>query len=210
MDWIPISNFIKGFTFGYPFVMAWYWMAGGVLYHLLRGRFEPRPENPPKLPEYPPVSILLPCHNEEEQAVETLSVLAAIDYPDFENYRDQRRVDRSRTAEILDALVPHIPQLRVVHLAQNQGKSTALNVGALLAKSAKFSSAPMATPCSTRTRLTWFVRRFQSNAKLGGVTGNPRIRNRSTVLGRLQVGEFSSIIGLIKRARRPSMAAFSP
>jgi poly-beta-1,6-N-acetyl-D-glucosamine synthase len=34
------------------------------------------------------------------------------------------------------------------------------------------------------------------------VTGNPRIRNRSTLLGRLQVGEFSSIIGLIKRAQR--------
>jgi len=33
------------------------------------------------------------------------------------------------------------------------------------------------------------------------VTGNPRIRNRASVLGRLQVGEFSSIIGLIKRAQ---------
>src|SRR5690606_6379333 len=30
----------------------------------------------------------------------------------------------------------------------------------------------------------------------------PRIRNRSTLLGKLQVGEFSSIIGLIKRAQR--------
>ena len=38
--------------------------------------------------------------------------------------------------------------------------------------------------------------------RVGAVTGNPRIRNRSTLLGRLQVGEFSSIIGLIKRAQR--------
>lgn len=30
---------------------------------------------------------------------------------------------------------------------------------------------------------------------LGAVTGNPRVRNRSTVLGKLQVAEFSSIIG---------------
>ncbi|MGO8609991.1 glycosyltransferase family 2 protein, partial [Rhizobium johnstonii] len=28
-----------------------------------------------------------------------------------------------------------------------------------------------------------------------------RVRNRSTILGRLQVSEFSSIIGLIKRAQ---------
>jgi biofilm PGA synthesis N-glycosyltransferase PgaC len=39
-------------------------------------------------------------------------------------------------------------------------------------------------------------------ARVGAVTGNPRIRNRSTLLGRLQVGEFSSIIGMIKRAQR--------
>jgi biofilm PGA synthesis N-glycosyltransferase PgaC len=199
MDWIPISNFIKGFTFGYPFVMAWYWMTGGVLYHLLRGRHEPRPEYPPTLPEYPPVSILLPCHNEEAEAVETLSVLAAIDYPDFEIIAINDG-STDRTAEILDSLVPRIPQLRVVHLAQNQGKSTALNVGAVLAKS-EILVGTDGDAMLDRHSLTWFVRRFQSNAKLGGVTGNPRIRNRATVLGRLQVGEFSSIIGLIKRAQ---------
>jgi len=38
--------------------------------------------------------------------------------------------------------------------------------------------------------------------RVGAVTGNPRIRTRSTLLGRIQVGEFSSIIGLIKRAQR--------
>jgi biofilm PGA synthesis N-glycosyltransferase PgaC len=40
------------------------------------------------------------------------------------------------------------------------------------------------------------------NSRVGAVTGNPRVRNRSTLLGRLQVGEFSSIVGLIKRAQR--------
>ena len=37
---------------------------------------------------------------------------------------------------------------------------------------------------------------------MGAVTGNPRIRTRSTLIGRIQVGEFSSIIGLIKRTQR--------
>lgn len=36
---------------------------------------------------------------------------------------------------------------------------------------------------------------------VGAVTGNPRIRTRSTLIGRIQVGEFSSIIGLIKRTQ---------
>src|SRR5436190_7734171 len=199
MSWITVSKFIKAFTFGYPFVMAWYWMMGGLLYHWLRERHEPRPEEPPKLPEYPPVSILLPCHNEEAEAEETLRVLAEIDYPDFEIIAINDG-STDRTAEILDSLVPRIPQLRVVHLAQNQGKSTALNAGALLARNEIIVGTDgdaMLEPHS----LTWFVRRLQSDAKLGGVTGNPRIRNRATVLGRLQVGEFSSIIGLIKRAQ---------
>jgi biofilm PGA synthesis N-glycosyltransferase PgaC len=40
------------------------------------------------------------------------------------------------------------------------------------------------------------------NPRVGAVTGNPRVRNRATLLGKLQVGEFSSIIGLIKRSQR--------
>jgi biofilm PGA synthesis N-glycosyltransferase PgaC len=49
--------------------------------------------------------------------------------------------------------------------------------------------------------LTWLVRRFQTDARIGGLTGNPRVRNHATLLGRLQVGEFSSLVGLIKRAQ---------
>jgi poly-beta-1,6-N-acetyl-D-glucosamine synthase len=38
--------------------------------------------------------------------------------------------------------------------------------------------------------------------RVGAVTGNPRIRNRSSLLARIQLCEFSSIIGLIKRTQR--------
>jgi biofilm PGA synthesis N-glycosyltransferase PgaC len=46
------------------------------------------------------------------------------------------------------------------------------------------------------------MRHFVNGPKVGAVTGNPRVRTRSTLLGRIQVGEFSAIIGLIKRAQR--------
>ena len=187
------------FCFGYPFVMACYWIAGGLLFTLLRERHEPLYENPPELDSYPMVSILLPCFNEEDQADETFAALTGIDYPNWEVIAINDG-SRDRTAEILDELALRIPQLRVVHLAQNQGKSTALIVGALAARG-EFLVGIDGDALLDRHALTWFVRRFLADSKLGALTGNPRIRNRATVLGRLQVGEFSSVVGLIKRAQ---------
>jgi len=187
------------FCFGYPFVMAWYWMAGGLLFRLMRERHEPLPDDPPTLADYPLVSILLPCHNEEDQAEETFAALSALQYPNWEVVAINDG-SKDRTAEMLDDLARRMPQVRVVHLAQNQGKSTALIVGAMAARGeilVGIDGDALLDPHA----LTWFVRRFLADAQLGALTGNPRIRNRATLLGRLQVGEFSSVVGLIKRAQ---------
>lgn len=53
-----------------------------------------------------------------------------------------------------------------------------------------------------RDAAAWLVAPLLDNPRVGAVTGNPRIRTRSTLIGRIQVGEFSSIIGLIKRTQR--------
>src|SRR6185295_9994555 len=98
-----VSLALSVFCFGYPFVAAWYWMAGGILYPLLRERHEPWPDDPPALAEYPLVSILLPCFNEQDQAAETFGTLVGIDYPNWEVVAiDDGSSDR--TAEILDEL----------------------------------------------------------------------------------------------------------
>ena len=185
--------------FGYPFVMAWYWIVGGLLHQALRERHEPPFDQPPPLAEYPPVSILVPCFNEEDGAEETFAALGALDYPDYEIVAINDG-SRDRTREILDALARRMRRLRVVHLATNQGKSTALNVGALAARH-EILVCIDGDALLDRHVLTWLVRRFQADAQLGALTGNPRIRNRGTLLGRLQVGEFSAIIGLVKRAQ---------
>ena len=199
LDWHQFSEGLAAFCFGYPFVLAWYWMTGGLLFRVLRERHEPLPENPPALNHYPLVSILLPCFNEEEQAEETFAALAAIEYPNFEIIAINDG-SKDNTAAILDAMTQRLPTLRVVHLAQNQGKSTALNVGALAARGEILVGID-GDALLDRHALTWLVRRFQSDPKLGALTGNPRIRNRGSILGRLQVGEFSSVVGLIKRAQ---------
>jgi len=185
--------------FGYPFVMSWYWIVGALLHEQTRERLEPPFDAPPRLDSYPPVSILVPCFNEEEGAEETFAALDRIDYPDYEVIAINDG-SRDRTAEVLERIAKRMPRLRVVQLATNQGKSTALNVGALAAKS-EILVCIDGDALLERHAVTWMVRRFQSDALLGALTGNPRIRNRATLLGRLQVGEFSAIVGLVKRAQ---------
>jgi biofilm PGA synthesis N-glycosyltransferase PgaC len=186
------------FCFGYPFVMAWYWMAGGLFFYVERERYIAPHDHPRPMEHWPPISILVPCYNEADNAEETLSTAAAVDYPDFEVIAINDG-SRDNTAEVLDRLAARLPNLRVVHLAANQGKATALNTGALLARHELLvciDGDALIDPQS----LHWIARVFR-RADIGGLAGNPRIRNRTSLLGRLQVGEFSSIIGLIRRTQ---------
>jgi len=168
------------------------------MYYVVHERHLPPANQPPPLPKWPPISILVPCYNEGENAEETLKAAAAVDYPDFEIVAINDG-SRDNTAEVLDRLAREIPRLRVVHLAKNSGKATALNTGALLAKHELLvciDGDALLDPQALR----WMARLLVLNG-VGGVAGNPRIRNRTSLLGRLQVGEFSSIIGLIRRAQ---------
>ena len=189
---------ISAFCFGYPFVASWYWMAGGLIFYLGRELNMPPQTQPEPLDHWPPISILVPCYNEADNAEETLSTAAAVDYPDFEVIAINDG-SRDNTAEVLNGLTARIPKLRVVHLAANQGKATAMNTGALMAKHELLvciDGDALLDPHALR----WIARAFR-RGDVGGLAGNPRIRNRTTLLGRLQVGEFSSIVGLIRRAQ---------
>jgi biofilm PGA synthesis N-glycosyltransferase PgaC len=186
------------FCFGYPFVMAWIWMAGGLLFYFNRERRSVEQTQLTAVETWPPISVLVPCYNEGDNAEETLGAAVSVDYPDFEvvAINDGSKDD---TAAILDRLADRWPRLRVVHLARNQGKAVALNTGARLARHELLvciDGDALLDPQALR----WMARTFRSGT-VGGITGNPRIRNRSSLLGRLQVGEFSSIIGLIRRSQ---------
>lgn len=190
---------LAALCFGYPYVMAWYWIVGGLMFHLLRERREPPFDHPPQLAEYPPVSVLVPCYNESRQVEETIAALDRVVYPDFEIIAiDDGSSDD--TVARLERLAADRPHMRVVRMARNGGKSTAMNFGALAARHEILACIDGDTSMDPHA-LTWFVRRFQNDPLVGALTGNPRIRNRTSVIGRLQVGEFSSIVGLIKRAQ---------
>jgi biofilm PGA synthesis N-glycosyltransferase PgaC len=193
-----------GFSFYYPLFMAYLWMTGAVFYYFRferppRGHPRGEPEQPPRLPEYPPVSFVVPCHNEGVTIAETVDSLLASTYPDFDIVLVNDGSEDA-TRDILDALAARHPEVRVIHLARNQGKAVALFTASAMTK-AEFLCCIDADALLDPDALHWLMAHFLS-PRVGAVTGNPRVRNRATLLGRLQRGEFSSIVGLIKRAQR--------
>ena len=154
---------------------------------------------PPAGAAEPPVSVLIPCFNEGPNLEETLQAALRLAWGDWEviAINDGSSDD---TGPLLEAMARVHPRLRVVHLASNQGKALALKAGALLARHELLVCIDGDALLDSQA-VGWMVRHFQRDSRLGAVTGNPRIRNRSTLLGRLQVGEFSMIVGLIKRAQ---------
>jgi len=198
------------FLFFYPLLMSSLWMIGGLYFwwHWERKWSWNEPENEggeakrdvPELPGSPLVSILVPCHNEVENAQETL--LAAL----HQNYRNIEVIaindgSTDGTADLLDKMALAYEKLRVVHLAKNQGKAVALRTGALAARSDHLlciDGDALLDPDA----VSYMIAPLIYNPRVGAVTGNPRIRTRATLVGKIQVGEFSSIIGLIKRTQR--------
>lgn len=192
-----IVNFISDFVYIYPLLMSFVWMIGGLIFHF---RNEKGIDTPLPLHDYPFFSILVPCHNEERHIGETVGQLLKLDYPCFEVIIiDDGSTDR--TAEILKGLCAAHPRVRAVYLKQNQGKAAGLSIGALASRGELLLTIDADALVDPRA-LKWMAWHFDRFPRVGAVTGNPRIINRTTLLGKIQTGEFSTIIGLIKRTQR--------
>ncbi|MDV2453776.1 MULTISPECIES: poly-beta-1,6-N-acetyl-D-glucosamine synthase [Acinetobacter] len=191
-----LSDLYFGFAFFYPLFMAWLWIAGGIWFYFKR---EYRQNDLPE-PSQEGCSIIIPCFNEEEQVRATIRYAMQTQYPLFEVIAVNDG-SSDRTAEILDELAAQYPKLRVVHLAENQGKAYALRAGTMVSQY-EFLVCIDSDALLHPHAVFWMMHQLTSYPRVGAVTGNPRIINRSSILGKLQVGEFSSIIGLIKRAQR--------
>lgn len=195
-------HFFIGYIFYYPLFMSSLWIVGAIFFyfknekavqsHLIPGLRDGE--------TWEGVSILIPCFNEGENAVETITYALNVAYPNFEviAINDGSTDD---TLAILLELARANPKLKVVNLAENQGKALALQAGSLLAKNDYLvcidGDALLDPYC-----VHWMVKHFIRYPQVAAVTGNPRIRNRTSLLGKIQVGEFSSIVGMIKRAQR--------
>jgi len=194
---LSVLQFVNDFVYLYPLFMSFVWMVGALIFYY---RIERKMKFPPAMKEYPFFSILIPCHNEEGQIIETVTKLLELDYPHYEIIPiDDGSADK--TASILHELTKKHEQVRAVYLKENQGKGEALNVGCLVAKGDLILTIDADAFLDPRA-LKWLAWHFERFPRVGAITGNPRVLNRTTLLGKIQTGEYASIIGLIKRTQR--------
>jgi biofilm PGA synthesis N-glycosyltransferase PgaC len=178
--------------------MSTFWIIGGILFYYRRER---KPELP--LTETPMVSILIPCYNEEDTIEDTIEHINNLNYPKYEIIAINDG-SKDRTEILLDTLAKKYEKLRVIQLKTNAGKANALYLG-LLASKGEFLVGLDADAYLDPDALRYMIPHFITphyGERVGAVTGNPRVRNRSSLLARIQLCEFSSIISLIKRTQR--------
>ena len=201
MNFESIVKALFEFAFYYPLFMSYLWMTGALYYFFYWEKLDKRPvRDPPKLLDSPAVSFIVPCHNEAPNVQDTILALLNQDYPEFEVIAIND-ASTDETGEILEEMAATSDRLRVIHLETNQGKAMGLRVGAIAAKN-EILVCIDGDAILERHATRWLVWPFAHAPRVGAVTGNPRVRNRTTLLAKIQVGEFSSIIGLIKRAQR--------
>ncbi|WP_413584545.1 poly-beta-1,6-N-acetyl-D-glucosamine synthase [Bdellovibrio sp. HCB274] len=175
-----------------PFVLPLIWIMGALLFYFKRER-----KNQP-LTEFSnqPYTVLIPCFNEEKTAeatIRSLDILPA-DKCEIIAINDG---SRDKTQAVLEKLAITRRNMRVINLVQNRGKAAALTLGAMASRH-EFILCLDADSELEADAPRIMMEHFK-NPDVAGVTGNPRVKNRGTLIGRLQVGEFSALVGMIKR-----------
>ncbi|WP_296652924.1 poly-beta-1,6-N-acetyl-D-glucosamine synthase [Paraburkholderia sp.] len=191
---------LQDFIFFYPFFMSYLWMIGGIVHFFALEHGRTRSSLAIVRAGTPKVAIIVPCYNEEMNARRVLGHLARLEYPNYEIIAVNDG-SRDHTGEILNQLVVEIPGLTVIHHAKNEGKAIGLTTAAAVTN-APYLMCIDGDSLLGEDAIEWMLEHLISDPNVGAVTGNPRIRTRTSLLGRMQVGEFSSIVGLIKRTQQ--------
>ena len=191
-------HLMETFVFWYPAVMAMMWVFGSLLFYLNNER-----KGPDILESFPFVSILMPAHNESTILYPVIEEMTQLNYPDYEIIiiNDGSSDD---TAEVIKDLARKYPIVRAIDLKPNCGKANALYLGTIASKGEILVGVD-ADSYLDKNALRYLVSHFvkeNNGERVGAVTGNPRVRNRGTLLGKLQLCEYASIISLIKRTQR--------
>jgi len=160
----------------------------------LSGKPEPAADDD----ECPFVSILIPAYFEEAGIARALHGITQLDYPNYEVII----INDGSTDRTVEEVLPFLsdPRVRLLDKHINEGKAMALN-DAIPCTKGDLILVMDADTIPEPEVLRMMTPHFQT-PNVGAVCGNARVRNRTNTLTRVQAVEFSSVIGLLRRAQR--------
>lgn len=197
----------------YPIVGSFFWFAGALSYRFLKtNKRDTDWQNIPAA-QQPMITIMIPAHNEEVMLADTITYL--FEELNYENFEVLVMNDGStdRTAAIISDLQTQYPRLRTIEILKNKGKAHAFNIGMHFAQGDYILSNDADTipePDALMKYMNFFMRDRDMNTS--AVTANMDVQNLTSLLGKSQTVEFTSIVGVIKRSQtaiNDSMYAYS-
>lgn len=176
--------------------MSLFWIVGTIIYIFFSELW--LTQKPNKEIRDEGISFLVPCFNEEETIRDTIKNLLALDFPNKQIIViNDGSTDNS--AKIIYELQKYL-DFTFVDLEFNNGKANALNKGIDYAKYDYVMGIDADTLIDDNAPY-FMIEHFKKNPKLAAVTGNPRIRNKKSILGKIQTIEYASMVGSIKRTQ---------
>ncbi|GAA6113784.1 glycosyltransferase [Apilactobacillus apinorum] len=188
---------INDFIIGYPIAVSAIWIVGAIYGSIFR-----RSEKFSNVDGSDLVSILVPAHNESDTLNEAIQSISNIDYKNFEVVLIDDKSDDD-TLDIMYRLQKQYADqftIKVVPIDVNQGKANAMNQGFAVAEG-EYIVGIDSDSLLAKNSVSELVKTLKSNEKLGAIAGKPVVRNRTTVLGRLQLLEYIGVIDIIKKAQ---------
>lgn len=185
----------------YPILGSFFWLSGSLCYRFLKKNRHD--DDWVALPEQkqPAISIMVPIHNEKLVLEKTIDYLC--EKINYSNYEVLAVNDGSTddSLAILQRLQKKYAKLRVINIEKNNGKAHAFNVAINFARG-DYVLSNDADTIPEKNCLMKYMNYFKDeNPNVCAVTANSDVRNRSSLLGKSQTVEFSSIIGIIKRSQ---------
>lgn len=190
-------DIINDFIIGYPIVVSAIWIVGSIFESMYR-----KHENFVDISGNDLVSIIVPSHNESDTLREAIASIAEIDYKNFEVVLVDDKSDDD-TLDIMYELQKKYNKqfnIKIVPIDVNQGKANAMNQG-FAASEGKYIMGIDADSLIAKDSVNQMVKTLATDSSLGAVAGKPVVRNRTTILGRLQLLEYIGVIDIIKKAQ---------
>ncbi|MFC6291651.1 poly-beta-1,6-N-acetyl-D-glucosamine synthase [Macrococcus epidermidis] len=190
-----IFKIFGDFVLFYPIVMSIFWIIGTILYFFI---IEIKLKKQVMKDNLPGITFIIPCYNEEDTVEDTIRSVLKMSYPNKEIIAVNDG-SSDNTAQVLSDLEQKL-DFKFLNIVNNKGKAHALNRAAEITTNDYIICIDADTIIEDIAPY-YMIERFKNNPTLAAVTGNPRIRNKSTLLGKIQTIEYASMIGSIKRAQ---------